>query len=379
MNLSSQNGGIKILRPTVGEEIDFDTKGKIADRAAYLAENRDNLTSAELKELELINETNSEEDLYVWEVNWGCSWYCGAGSCEETASSSLKPSGKMKYDAGNAHDLNLKTAWVEGVPGHGIGEYLTYVFENKSPRITTILIYNGYVKSKAVWKNNSRVRSLKMYVNGKPYAVLQLKDTWACQSFDLGEKLGRTADGKDLVLKFEITDVYPGDKYEDTAITELFFDGVDVHCVGKGTQILMNDNSLKNIEDINSGDIVKSYDTSGKQYIASTVKKVHKVIHSELLKLKLEGNTEIITTEEHPFLLKDKSWSSYSPQKSRQRQLFVNQYQVGDLFVLRTESGIKYAKLLKIETIKSEDTETYTLELKNGNNFIGNNFIIREE
>jgi hypothetical protein len=30
-------------------------------------------------------------------------------------------------------------------------------------------------------------------------------------------------------LKFEILDVYPGEKYEDTAISELYFDGVDVH------------------------------------------------------------------------------------------------------------------------------------------------------
>jgi hypothetical protein len=33
----------------------------------------------------------------------------------------------------------------------------------------------------------------------------------------------------DWTLKFEILDVYPGDKYSDTVITELFFDGIDVH------------------------------------------------------------------------------------------------------------------------------------------------------
>ena len=30
-------------------------------------------------------------------------------------------------------------------------------------------------------------------------------------------------------LKFEIMDVYPGDKYKDTVISDIYFDGIDVH------------------------------------------------------------------------------------------------------------------------------------------------------
>ncbi|MBQ2239790.1 MAG: hypothetical protein II322_03130 [Alistipes sp.] len=30
-------------------------------------------------------------------------------------------------------------------------------------------------------------------------------------------------------IKFEILEVYPGDKYDDTVITEIYFDGIDVH------------------------------------------------------------------------------------------------------------------------------------------------------
>ena len=42
-------------------------------------------------------------------------------------------------------------------------------------------------------------------------------------------KDGYRVDGKDLVLTFKIVDVYPGTTYDDTAITEIFFDGMDVH------------------------------------------------------------------------------------------------------------------------------------------------------
>jgi hypothetical protein len=30
-------------------------------------------------------------------------------------------------------------------------------------------------------------------------------------------------------LKFEIMEVYPGDKYKDTVISDIYFDGIDVH------------------------------------------------------------------------------------------------------------------------------------------------------
>ncbi|HPN70878.1 MAG TPA: hypothetical protein PLZ32_15220, partial [Saprospiraceae bacterium] len=48
----------------------------------------------------------------------GCSWYCGGGQDTQTASSELKPSKDIHYSASNAHDLNYKSAWVEGVSGY---------------------------------------------------------------------------------------------------------------------------------------------------------------------------------------------------------------------------------------------------------------------
>jgi len=30
-------------------------------------------------------------------------------------------------------------------------------------------------------------------------------------------------------MKFEILEVYTGEKYADTAISEIYFDGIDVH------------------------------------------------------------------------------------------------------------------------------------------------------
>lgn len=187
------------------------------------------LTKEEQKELNALLEKNDEMTISVWDViSSECSWYCGGGNYDVKASSVLPGSKAASYAALSANDLSYQTAWVEGKEGEGIGEHLEYFFKNDAPRITSIIISNGYVKTETAWKNNNRVKKLKLYVNGKPYRILNLEDTRDDQVFEIGT-LGRNKNGKDLVLRFEIMEVYKGDKYNDTAITEIYFDGIDVH------------------------------------------------------------------------------------------------------------------------------------------------------
>ena len=68
-----------------------------------------------------------------------------------------------------------------------------------------------------------------MYYNDVPYAILQLNDTRNLQCFDVGVLGPHDEQAPQWSLKFEILEVYPGTKYEDTAISELYFDGIDVH------------------------------------------------------------------------------------------------------------------------------------------------------
>ena len=182
-------------------------------------------TASEQKELNTLLEKYGEVVENAWDIiDGGCSWYCGGGNYKIKASSSLGVSYKAEF----ANDLSYKTAWVEGKKDEGIGEYLEYYFKNDSPRITEIIISNGYMKSEETWKNNNRVKKLKLYVNGVPFGILNLKDSRTDQYFEVGT-LGHNKNGTDLILKFEILEVYKGSKYNDTAITEIYFDGIDVH------------------------------------------------------------------------------------------------------------------------------------------------------
>jgi len=167
-------------------------------------------------------------------LGMGCSFYCGCQSGEISTSSELAPQGKYDYKAANMHDLSYKTAWVEGREGYGEGEWVEYKLPPTNPRITEFYVANGLIRTKKAWQENSRVKTLAVTVNGQPFTTLHLDDVYAEQRFDVGE-IGypdRQADlqaREPIVIRFTILEVYPGTKYKDTAITEIYFNGIDVH------------------------------------------------------------------------------------------------------------------------------------------------------
>lgn len=91
-----------------------------------------------------------------------------------------------------------------------------------------LYIYNGYIKNYDLFKANARVKTFRLYINNVPYAILELSDTTAQQSFKI-EPVRSTIKNKDLVLTFEILEIYEGDKYKEVAVSEINFDGLDVH------------------------------------------------------------------------------------------------------------------------------------------------------
>ena len=163
-------------------------------------------------------------------------------------------------------------------------ENIFYIrLEERPPRINEIIVVNGYVKNKTAWENNSRVKKLKVYIDDKPYAILNLKDIIGSQSYKV-EPIGNS-DRKDWnvlktkpdwTLKFEILDVYKGLKYDDVVISEIYFDGLDVHCFAKGTKIQLPDNSTKNIEDLKVGDFVAFMDFDTKTIKSAKIEKTEK-------------------------------------------------------------------------------------------------------
>lgn len=65
-----------------------------------------------------------------------------------------------------------------------------------------------------------------MLVNDKSYAEIKLNDFYGFQKVSFKDI--KVPYNKNLVIKFVITDVYPGEKYSDTSISQVEFTGSGV-------------------------------------------------------------------------------------------------------------------------------------------------------
>lgn len=159
-----------------------------------------------------------------WE---GCSVWCAVQDyrISAKASSTLAPQGQFSYEASHIYNSDRSNAWIEGVEGYGIGEYIEITRsyqvadEGFGVDFEELCIVNGYAQTPEKWAANSRVEDLKFYFNGKYIDTLHLKDTIRPQYFDLTKYNLHAASAADSVFRFEIASVYPGEKYADTAIT----------------------------------------------------------------------------------------------------------------------------------------------------------------
>ncbi len=164
------------------------------------------------KYLEKIKLESAEENM----CNDGDFSFSELKSCSIQQVSSTLENKDNSYSAENLTDNNPKTAWIEGVTGYGIGES----FITKKYIINEI--YNGYQKSKKIWKNNSRVKELKIYIDGKFKFYLKLHDIMEPQLIVIPNIISEELSLRDeSIIKYEIIKVYQGDKYQDTAISEV--------------------------------------------------------------------------------------------------------------------------------------------------------------
>lgn len=179
-------------------------------------------------------------DVFGWEErHWpGCNSWCGVNeyNVNVRASSTLAPQGTRSYSAANVDDSSRLNAWVEGVKGNGIGEYIeinqncvngdedSADFDEIEFKYEEICLVNGYAATEKNWKENNRVKELKMYCNDEYITTIVLEDTMKQQYINISEFNIKVENGEYVTFKFEIADVYEGTKYDDTCITGLLLE-----------------------------------------------------------------------------------------------------------------------------------------------------------
>ena len=95
-----------------------------------------------------------------------------------------------------------------------------------------------------------------------------------------------------------------------TILLVSFVTAADPRCFMPDQLISMADNTFKEIVDITEGELVKVYDTKTNQVKISEVEKIVSLEHSDVYELHLENKKILKPTGNHPFLTKNKGWTT---------------------------------------------------------------------
>lgn len=147
------------------------------------------------------------------------------------------------YQGSNLCDGKTETAWVEGVKGSGIGEWIKIKLdaEKVSPSSTPFSVFEvgiipGYAKSQKTWEENNRLKTALLIIHSPSISYpkehewvvyrLNLKDENTLQYFTLPDNMLETnSNPMTKTIWLRIDDVYKGTKYNDTCISEIVLVG----------------------------------------------------------------------------------------------------------------------------------------------------------
>jgi hypothetical protein len=130
-----------------------------------------------------------------------------ADNAKLCVSSVLKPQGANAYGPENLNG-DSPGAWCEGAPGTGQGEYIRITFGN-TVTFRTLMIGNGYAKSKTAFFNNARARTVRIETGDGLSFAAELKDNDALQNIRLPRVVRSNS------VRLTVVDVYGGDKHQD--------------------------------------------------------------------------------------------------------------------------------------------------------------------
>jgi hypothetical protein len=126
----------------------------------------------------------------------------------------LAPQFGFTYGPEKLFDGRLDTAWVEGDPGDGIGEWVV-VDLGRPLRISALQMLNGYHKNVGLFQRNNRVRDVEIRTSNGRRQTATLDDSAGVQIISIDDS------APVVWVQLIIRSVYRGTKYRDTAITEL--------------------------------------------------------------------------------------------------------------------------------------------------------------
>lgn len=117
------------------------------------------------------------------------------------------------YSPSQVIDQDFSTAWVEGISGYGVGEWIKMEFPGTA-ELNTVGIVPGYARDNDSYFENDQVKSLELEFSDGNKISRTLAQQYGMQFIEFPTV-------KTTYIKFTIKRVYDGTKYQDAAIAEL--------------------------------------------------------------------------------------------------------------------------------------------------------------
>ncbi len=137
---------------------------------------------------------------------------------EPDASSFLSTDRGGQYQPWMAVDNRLDTAWVEGVAGPGVGEWIALTFPD-TIEVHSISLDVGYDRDADIFFANNRAKKVTLAFSGGEELDLELADTRGLQSIPLVRAPGLPIET--TCVKITVKDIYPGSEYDDSCLAEI--------------------------------------------------------------------------------------------------------------------------------------------------------------
>lgn len=149
-------------------------------------------------------------------------------------------------------------------------------------------------------------------------------------------------------------------------------------CLLKGTEILLSNEDVKNIEDVCIGDIVMSYDFDKSEISESIVTKTFSPMKNDIIKIKLSNDTFIDCTTSHPIWSNNRShWVSCNPEITKKYMGLDTLILDGnDTFIDIDGNEIN---IIDIEIVSSGYINTFDISVEPFNNYYANNILVHNK
>jgi hypothetical protein len=180
-----------------------------------------------------------------------------------------------------------------------------------------------------------------------------------------------------------ITNEYIAQNITVTVICQGYiWDEEEQHCFVAGTKITMADGNEKNIEDVNIGDKIATYNVKKEKIEIESVLNVVNPIHSRMVQLYFNNGVKNTNTLDHPYYVKNKGWASFNPELTKENyDLNVRSLENGDvvLFYNSKENKVEPIKLVDHKIIIKKQL-TYNLDkVSKNHNFFANGILVHNK